>query len=271
MEQDQCNAKIKVWTRPAISRNNLFNLHSTGFGICKCGIGQLYALWKRRTRENTEWGSKNCYRHYQTCFVTRSLWRNWLGYSGLETQKAQTHTILSDYTNQTPPYLSTLVPPSVNTFSEYSLRNSNNTQTVHARTTLYYNSFLPSTARERNNLPLECRNSESVNSLKRSINESSVIVPKYYNSGKRRFQILHTRLRTNCSALNNDLFLKRICDSPYCRYGAIENFHFFLNCPSTCRSHTQCLSTYHRKPSRSLIWGQYTLHPNKHNHIWGST
>ena len=23
-----------------------------------------------------------------------SLWRNWLGYSGLETQKAQTHTIL---------------------------------------------------------------------------------------------------------------------------------------------------------------------------------
>ena len=27
------------------------------------------------------------------------------------------------YTNQTPPYLSTLVPPSVNTFSEYSLRN----------------------------------------------------------------------------------------------------------------------------------------------------
>ena len=45
------------------------------------------------------------------------------------------------YTNQTPPYLSTLVPPSVNTFSEYSLRNSNDTQTIHARTTLYYNSF----------------------------------------------------------------------------------------------------------------------------------
>ena len=57
------------------------------------------------------------------------------------------------YTNQTPPYLSTLVPPSVNTFSEYSLRNSNDTQTVHARTTLYYNSFLPSTVREWNNLP----------------------------------------------------------------------------------------------------------------------
>ena len=31
------------------------------------------------------------------------------------------------YTDQTPPYLSTQVPPSVNTFSEYSLRNSNDT------------------------------------------------------------------------------------------------------------------------------------------------
>ena len=47
------------------------------------------------------------------------------------------------YTNQTPAYLSTLVPPSVNTLSEYSLRNSSDTQTVHARTTLYYNSFFP--------------------------------------------------------------------------------------------------------------------------------
>ena len=65
------------------------------------------------------------------------------------------------YTNQTPPYLSTLVPPFVNTFSEYSLRNSNDTLTIHARTTLYYHSFFSSTVREWNNLPLECRNSES--------------------------------------------------------------------------------------------------------------
>ena len=167
------------------------------------------------------------------------------------------------YTNQTPPYLSTLVPPSVNTFSEYSLRNSNDTQTVHARTTLYYNSFLPSTVREWNNLPLECRNSESVNSFKRSINESSVIVPKYYNSGKRRFQVLHTRLRTNCSALNNDLFLKRICDSPHCRCGAIENaFHFFLNCPQYARQRADLIhnvSQHITASLRVLLFGDSTL------------
>ena len=225
------------------------------------------------------------------------------------------------YTNQTPPYLSTLVPPSVNTFSEYSLRNSNDTQTVHTRTTLYFNSFLPSTVREWNNLPLECRNSESVNSFKRSINESSVIVPKYYNYGKRRFQILHTRLRTNCSALNNDLFLnnlplecrnsesvnsfkrsinessvivpkyynsgkrrsqilhtrlrtncsalnndlflKRICDSPYCRCGAIENaFHFFLNCPKYARQRADLIHNVSQHITISLcvlLFGDSTL------------
>ena len=167
------------------------------------------------------------------------------------------------YTNQTPPYLSTLVPPSVNTFSEYSLWNSNDTQTVHSRTTLYYNSFLPSTVRKWNNLSLECRNSESVSSFKRSINESSVIVPKYYNSGKRRFQILHTRLRTNCSALNNDLFLKRICDSPYCRCGAIENaFHFFLNCPQYARQRADLIhnvSQHITVSLRVLLFGDSTL------------
>ena len=91
---------------------------------------------------------------------------------------------------------------------------------------------LPSTVRKWNNFPPEYINSESFNSFKRSMNERSIIVPKYYNSGKRRFQIFHTRLRTNCSALNNDLFLKRICGSPYCRCGATDNtFNFFLNCP----------------------------------------
>ena len=165
------------------------------------------------------------------------------------------------YTNQTPPYLSTLVPPSVNTYSEYSLRNSNDTQTVHARTTLYYNSFLPSTVREWNNLSLECRNSESVSSFKHSINESSVIVPKYYNSGNRRFQILHTRLRTNCSALNNDLFLKRICDSPYCRCGAIENaFHFFLNCPQYARQRADLIHNVSQHIDW-LCWGLTTRQP----------
>ena len=40
---------------------------------------------------------------------------------------------------------------------------------------------------------------------------------------------MHTRIRTNCSALNSDLFMKNIVDSPSCTCGAIENaYHFFF-------------------------------------------
>ena len=42
---------------------------------------------------------------------------------------------------------------------------------------------------------------------------------------------MHTRLRTGCSALNNDLYLKTITDSPLCTCGVVENtFHFFFVC-----------------------------------------
>ena len=91
--------------------------------------------------------------------------------------------------------------------------------------------LFPSTFRELNNIPLESRNSEFVyllNALwmKDLLLHQNIIIQK-----KRRFKILHTRLRTNCSASNNDLFLKRICDFPYCQCGVIENAFNFLNCP----------------------------------------
>ena len=57
-------------------------------------------------------------------------------------------------------------------------------------------------------------------------------MPKYFYAGKRYWQVIHARLRTNCSALNSDLYSKNITDSPSCNCGAVENaYHFFLTCP----------------------------------------
>ena len=54
---------------------------------------------------------------------------------------------------------------------------------------------------------------------------------KYYFFGERQAQILHTRLRTKCSSLNHDIFLKNLTDSPLCRCGSIENAeHYLLQC-----------------------------------------
>ena len=131
--------------------------------------------------------------------------------------------------NFTPLYLSSLVPETVSNISRYSLRNSNDLQTIAARSSQYYHSFLPSTTRDWNSLSIEAKQSDSVNSFKRFLSKGKSSVPNHYYIGSRRAQILHTRIRTNCSSLNLDLFLKNVTDSPLCRCGSIENAqHFFF-------------------------------------------
>lgn len=134
-------------------------------------------------------------------------------------------------TNMTPSYLSLLVPQTISSISHYNLRNADNLQTINARTAQYANSFLPSTVRDWNNLPAEAAQSDSLTTFKNYLNRDRLPVPKYFYTGTRQSQILHTRLRTNCSSLNNDLFFKNITDSPLCRCGNIETTqHFFFQC-----------------------------------------
>ena len=101
--------------------------------------------------------------------------------------------------------------------------NAENVQTIDSRTSQYFNSFLPSAVREWNNLPLETRRSDSVYSFKQSLNRGAPIVPKYYCSGNRKFQILHTMLRTKCSSLFYDLFLKIYKLLLYCCFTSTVN------------------------------------------------
>ena len=113
------------------------------------------------------------------------------------------------------------------------MRNANNVQTLVSHSSQYFHSFLPSVIRDLNNLTDDTRNADTVEFFKRKIYESTVVIPKHYYTGSRQLQILHTRIRTGCSALNNDLFLKNIVESPLCacRSGDIENAdHFFLKC-----------------------------------------
>ena len=89
----------------------------------------------------------------------------------------------------------------------------------------YFQSFLT--------LSEDIRNVDTVESFKRRINQDIITIPKYFYTGLRQLQILHTRLRTGCCSLNNDLFLKHIVDSPLCACmsGEIENAeHYFLKC-----------------------------------------
>ena len=134
--------------------------------------------------------------------------------------------------NRTPSYLTSLVPEYVHGSLSYNLRNSNNLRSIYTRTQLYSNSFLPSAILSWNELPVNVRNSSTPSSFKYAIATKNRKPPAYFYSGQRKGQILHTRLRTNCSQLNLSLFQKGIVESPLCACGDVESTdHFILRCP----------------------------------------
>ena len=75
-------------------------------------------------------------------------------------------------------------------------------------------------------------------------------VVKEMSLSYKNFQILHTRLRNNCSSLKHHLYLRNVVDSPNC--GAIEtNTHYFFECP--------LYETIRNKLIRSISYYEITI------------
>jgi hypothetical protein len=79
----------------------------------------------------------------------------------------------------------------------------------------YSNSFLPSSIKDWNDLPVELRNAPSLAIFKKRLNEDVQKVPAHHYIGERRYQIIHTRLRTHCSSLKEHLFSKKNNRQPF--------------------------------------------------------
>ena len=163
----------------------------------------------------------------------------------------------------TPVYLFSLIPQQVNAISHHYLRNSNDIQNIRSNTSLYHNSFLPSTLRQWNSLPVEVRQLNTLSSFKIFLNKDLQTVPTYYYSGSRKAQILHARLRTRCSSLNMDLFHTNITESPLCRCGSIEDTqHYFFHCrfyQGPRNTLLNACTTYQNPPLSLLLFGSSTL------------
>ena len=66
-------------------------------------------------------------------------------------------------------------------------------------------------------------------SFKKYLYQNKVNIPSYYYLGNRRVQILHSKLRLECSALNIHIFRKNLTESLLCTCGSIETpYHYFL-------------------------------------------
>lgn len=154
------------------------------------------------------------------------------------------------------------------------LRNASNIQTIHAKSQLYYNSFLPSVIRDWNDLPMDTRNASSLNSFKHKLNTDIKLPPVYFNDGIRLGQIYHSRLRTDCSSLNSHLYAKHITNSPLCDCGAIEDTnHYLLHCnryTDLRRDMLNTISTLCPPTINTLLWGNSDLSRDSNKEIFST-
>jgi hypothetical protein len=135
--------------------------------------------------------------------------------------------------NEAAEQLTALVPERTGNRAEYNIRSGNNLTVPRSRSTAHQNSFLPSTCREWNKLPLSHKQINSVEGFKEKLREEVVKVPSYLHVGERKLQILHCRLRVKNADLNGNLYSKQMKESPECECGeAVETTkHYFMECP----------------------------------------
>ena len=159
-----------------------------------------------------------------------------------------------------PNYLRDLVPPLVQETTSYQLRNANDIQTFATNSELFYNSFFPSSVRAWNALPEDIKQTNSVLAFKSKLNANLRRPPKYYNIGTRQGQVLHARLRMECSSLNSHLYHSKIVDSPSCLCGSFESVHHFLFvCPRFAAArNTHLPRNLHNYSTRDLLFGSET-------------
>ncbi len=131
------------------------------------------------------------------------------------------------------PYLNDLLPDQVGNKARYALRRSTDYIIPMCRTVSLSRSFYPSTAREWNNMEQEHKNSLSVQAFKSKLTARQPRNELFYY-GPRRENIILTRMRIGCSALNAHLYYNlHVIDSACCPCGfPNENpRHYFLECP----------------------------------------
>jgi hypothetical protein len=124
-----------------------------------------------------------------------------------------------------------VLPDRVDNRHNHNTRQSANILEITSKIKFYSVYFLPSSIKLWNRLPIDTRNSRSLNIFKERIKTQNSKCPAHYYSDTRLGQILHTRLRMNSSSLNEHLFILNLVDSPNFACGQVKSTsHFLISC-----------------------------------------
>ena len=109
--------------------------------------------------------------------------------------------------NIAPQYLTDIVPSTAGERQRYKLSTDGNISQISAQKQRYIKSFFPSTIKEWNILPLDIRNSLSLNVFERrlKLHFPPPIKMPWFRTGERFVHIHHTRIRIGCSKLKAHL------------------------------------------------------------------
>lgn len=135
-----------------------------------------------------------------------------------------------------PSYLTDMLTDKRQDATGLRLRNETHLTIPPTRIASFHRSFLPSTIRQWNLLPLPIRDITSRQDFARQVWQrfGSLEPPTFHSHGSKTGNILHTRLRIGLSTLNAHLFqICHIISSPSCKCGHHneDTTHYILYCP----------------------------------------
>ena len=165
---------------------------------------------------------------------------NELGWEKMETRRTvHRQTLFYKIVNSlSPPYLWQICNLIPHNTDAYNLRRNNSLLVPFIHKEIFCKSFFPKTVREWNNLSVDTKRSESVQSFKNKL--KSTYGPKEANKlftyGHGRPTINHCRMRLGLSHLRGQLFNYKLIDTPFCENETCDHVaetpsHYLLNCP----------------------------------------
>jgi len=135
--------------------------------------------------------------------------------------------------NEAPQYLNILVPPKRGELNPYSSKFADEYDVPSFRTEQYHKTFLPSIVEKWNKLSDDIKNIEKTSEFKRKLKHVKPKQVYMYCYGKRTANVIHSRLRMNCSCLKAHLYKLHVIDDATCncRTSKETSEHFLLYCP----------------------------------------
>ncbi len=160
-----------------------------------------------------------------------------------------------------PNYLCELLPPTINSNTDYNLRHKSNIRQYSTRTEVFRKSIFPDCIRRWNDLSEDIRN---VVNLKEFMTEicSKTSSISIYRGVTRKLGIIHAQFRMRCSNLKADLFQLHVIDNPMCVCSNTREDceHFFFHCGLYTAERTRFMAQLKLLCNNNVITTNLLLH-----------